>query len=333
MRRALFLLCLAAGILSACRSESRYRVLTGANHTTYRIQYQYDRTLDREIEAAFRRYYHSINAFDSLSVISRINRNESTETDSLFRHVFRTAMALSAQTDGLFDVTCAPLINLWGFGFQQPGRVTPQAVDSIRAFVGFRKVRLTGNRLVKDDPRVLLNFSALGDGTICDLLGGLFDAKGISNYLIEVGGEVLAKGKNPHGRNWRVGIVKPRDDLSGAADGELEQIVQLPERLGLATSGNYRNFYIKDGKKYAHTINPVTGYPAEQDILSATIIAEECILADACATAFMVLGSDKARALQRNYPGIDYFIIYTDSLGKYRTEYSAGMKKYLYKPE
>lgn len=138
----------------------------------------------------------------------------------------------------------------------------------------------------------------------------------------------MAKGKNPKGQNWRIGIVKPKDDVAGVNSG-LEQVIQLPARLGLATSGNYRNFYMKDGKKYAHTINPLTGYPAGQDILSATIIAKVCILADAYATAFMVLGSRKTRLLQQKHSEIEYFIIFTDSCGNYQTGYAQGMKKYM----
>lgn len=326
--RTFLSLCFLLALLSACQRKMSYYTLHGINHTTFQIKYQYDRALDGEIEAEFKRYYHSINPFDSTSVISRMNRNEPVEADSLFMQVFRTAMQVSEQTGGLFDVTCAPLINLWGFGFQKFDSITPQLVDSIRGFVGFRKVRLLGNRVIKDDPRILLNFSALGDGTICDVIACLFDRKGISNYMIDIGGEVIAKGKNPQGQNWRIGIVRPEDDSTGT-NTALEQIVQLPKRLGLATSGNYRNFYLKDGKKYAHTIDPTTGYPAQQDILSATIIARRCMLADAYATAFMTLGSRKARQLQREHPEIDYFIIYTDSCGNYRTEYSPGMKRYL----
>ena len=284
--------------------------------------------LDNEIKEEFRKYYHSINPFDSTSVISRINRNDTVEADSLFMHVFHTAMEVSAQTGGAFDVTCAPLINLWGFGFQKYDSVTPQMIDSILGFVGYRKVRLHGRRVVKDDSRILLNFSALGDGVICDIIARLFDREGIADYLIEIGGEVMAKGKNPQGQHWRIGIVKPKDDAAGTT-GELEQIIQLPQRLGLATSGNYRNFYVKDGKKYAHTINPLTGYPAGQDILSATIITKDCILADAYATAFMVLGSRNARLLQQRHREIEYFMIFTDSCGNYKTGYSQGMKKYM----
>ena len=112
---------------------------------------------------------------------------------------------------------------------------------------------------MKDDPRILLNFSVLGGGTICNIIACLFDRKGISNYMIDIGGEMIAKGKNPQGWNWCIGIVRPKDDSTGT-NSELEQIVQLSERLGLATSGNYRNFYLKDGRKYAHAINPITGY-------------------------------------------------------------------------
>ena len=205
-------------------------------------------------------------------------------------------MQASEQTGGIFDVTCAPLINLWGFGFTKFDSITPQLVDSIRHFVGFRKVHLQGNRVMKDDPRILLNFSALGGGTICNIIACLFEPQRHIELYDRHRRRNDSERKEPARWNWCIGIVRPKDDSTGT-NSELEQIVQLSERLGLATSGNYRNFYLKDGRKYAHAINPITGYPVQKDILSATIIAHQCMLADAYATAFMTLGSRKARQL------------------------------------
>lgn len=318
-------------LLSSCGGRERYYTKYGVNHTTYRIKYEYTRPLDDEIETEFRKYYHSINPFDSLSILSRVNRNEPVEVDSLFICIFRTAQEVSRQTGGMFDVTCAPLINLWGFGFEKYGEVSPRMVDSMRTFVGYQKVRLEGRTVVKDNPRVLLNFSALGDGSICDVIAGLFDGKGIDNYMIDVGGEVIVKGMNPEGRSWCIGIVKPVDDAVGMNNGSLQEIVRLSGRKALATSGDYRNYYIKNGKKVAHTINPLTGYPAAQDILSATVIADHCVIADAYATAFMALGSQKARQLAREHPELDYYIIYADSTGNYCADFSEGMSKYLFR--
>lgn len=309
-------------------NRERYYTMNGMNHTTYQIKYQYTQALDDEIKEEFRKYYHSINPFDSLSILSGVNRNEKVEVDSLFACIFRTAQMVSEQTGGMFDVTCAPLINLWGFGFEKYDSVSPRIVDSIRTFVGYKKVRLEGRTVVKDDPRTLLNFSALGDGSICDVIANLLDGKGIKNYMIDVGGEVIVRGLNPQGDGWRIGIVKPADDATGTND-DLQEIVRLSGRKALATSGDYRNYYVKGGRKVVHTINPLSGYPAAQDILSATIVADRCMIADAYATAFMALGRRRARQLAKEHPELDYYIIYADSTGKYRTDFSAGMSKFL----
>lgn len=310
--------------LAGCRAkEPLYFELSGQRHTPYQVKYQYTEALDKDINAQIDAFYHAINPFDSTSIISKVNRNEDMLVDSVFIRIFNKAMEVSAQTDGALDITCAPLINLWGFGFSRMDSVTPAMLDSIRTFVGYRKVRLDGNRVVKDDPRVLLNCSALGDGSVCDMLASMLESKGVENYMIDFGGEVRAKGLNPKGECWRIGISKPSDDPTGMNQ-ELQQIVKLCKPCGLATSGNYRNFYEKDGKRYAHTIDPVSGYPIQSDILSATIIAPDGMTADAYATAFMVLGSEKARQLKRHIPEIEYFIICADSAGVYRTECSEG---------
>ena len=211
-------------------------------------------------------------------------------------------------------MTCAPLINLWGFGFSRKDSVTPAHIDSVRQFIGFQKVRLEGDRIVKDDPRLMMNFSSLADGTACDMIAQMLEKKGVRNYLVEFGGEM---------------ITKPTDDAAGMNQ-ELEQIVSFPKPLGMATSGNYRNFYIKDGRKYAHTIDPREGCPVQRDILSATIVAPDAMTADAYATAFMVLGSEEAKSLCAKVPGLDYFIICSDSIGDgYHPEYSEGFRQYL----
>lgn len=321
---SLFLLLAVCG----CTSGGQYRVTEGHTHTYYRITYLYDRPLDREITGEIRRFYHSLNPFDSLSIVSAVNTNRCMEVDSIFAFAFRVAEDVSRQTDGMFDITCAPLINAWGFGFKNMGEVTPQLIDSLKTFVGYEKVRLEGLHVVKDDPRVQLNFSAVGDGCICDLIARKLDSLGIENYLVDIGGEMTACGRNPKGLPWHIGINKPVDD-STQLNSDIQQVIELTDRVGIATSGDYRNFYVKDGRKYAHTINPKTGRPAHGDILSATIVARDCIVADAYATACMALGREGAKALQARHPELEYYFIYADSTGAYRTEYSPGMEKYL----
>lgn len=329
MRKLFAHLCLLVSILLiSCGQEPQYYEVSGRLHTPYHIKFEHTKSLEKEIDEQLKYFYHLFNAFDSTSVISRVNRNEPVEVDTLFQRVFRKAMEVSALTNGAYDVTCAPLINLWGFGFSRMDSVTPARIDSLRQFIGFQKVRLEGNRVVKDDPRLIMNFSSIADGTVCDMIARRLEQEGVRNYLVEFGGEMRVRGVNPSGQNWRLGITKPTDDTLGINQA-LEQIVAFPRPLGMATSGNYRNFYVKDGKRYAHTIDPRVGTPVQRDILSATIVAPDAMTADAFATAFMVLGAEEAKALHRKVPDIEYFIIRADSTGGYHTEYSAGFRPFL----
>ena len=329
MRKLFAHLCLLVSILLiSCGQEPRYYEVSGRLHTPYHIKFEHTKSLEKEIDEQLKYFYHLFNAFDSTSVISRVNRNEPVEVDTLFQRVFRKAMEVSALTNGAYDVTCAPLINLWGFGFSRMDSVTPARIDSLRQFIGFQKVRLEGNRVVKDDPRLIMNFSSIADGTVCDMIAQRLEQEGVRNYLVEFGGEMRVRGVNPSGQNWRLGITKPTDDTLGINQA-LEQIVAFPRPLGMATSGNYRNFYVKDGKRYAHTIDPRVGTPVQRDILSATIVAPDAMTADAFATAFMVLGAEEAKALHRKVSDIEYFIIRADSTGGYHTEYSAGFRPFL----
>lgn len=329
MRFLILILGLVGVCLSGCAPEPTYYEVTGRLHTPYHIKFQYTESLEEEIDAQLDYFYHLFNAFDSTSVISRVNRGEPVEVDMLFQKVFNRAQEVAALTDGAYDITCAPLINLWGFGFKDGDTVTAAAIDSVRAFIGYEKVHLEGNRVVKADPRVILNMSSIADGTVCDMIAAMFESKGIQNYMVEFGGEMRVKGLNPSGEAWRLGITKPTDDSTGLNQ-ELQQIIRFPMPRGMATSGNYRNFYVKDGKKYAHTIDPIEGCPVQRDILSATIVAADGMTADACATAFMVLGSERAKRFYERMKGIDYYIICADSTGQgFRVEYSPGFRQYL----
>ena len=329
MRFLIVILGLVGVCLSGCVPEPTYYEVTGRLHTPYHIKFQYTESLEEEIDAQLDYFYHLFNAFDSTSVISRVNRGEPVEVDTLFQKVFNRAQEVAALTDGAYDITCAPLINLWGFGFKDGDTVTAAAIDSVRAFIGYEKVHLEGNRVVKADPRVILNMSSIADGTVCDMIAAMFESKGIRNYMVEFGGEMRVKGLNPSGEAWRLGITKPTDDSTGLNQ-ELQQIIRFPMPRGMATSGNYRNFYVKDGKKYAHTIDPIEGCPVQRDILSATIVAADGMTADACATAFMVLGSERAKRFYERMKGIDYYIICADSTGQgFKVEYSPGFRQYL----
>ena len=324
---------LAAGLwilmFTACTKQKQYFEESGSVfHTIYHIKYEGSEILTEKIDAEFQKFNLSLNPFNPNSIISKVNRNEPVEVDDWFIEVFNRAKEVSDHSEGIFDITCAPLVNLWGFGFSKMDSVTPQMIDSIKQFVGYQKVRLDGRKVVKDDSRILLNCSAIAKGYASDIIARLLEREGIENYMVEIGGEVTMKGVNQNGKCWRIGINKPEDDSTGIKN-DIEEVVQLCKKGGVATSGNYRNYYVKDGKKYAHTIDPRTGYPSEQSILSATIVAEDCITADAYATAFMAMGLEKAREAAKNIPGIEYYVIYSDENGKHQIEYSTGMLQYL----
>ncbi|MDR0866698.1 MAG: FAD:protein FMN transferase [Candidatus Symbiothrix sp.] len=298
----------------SCGTQEKYFLTQGEIFkTTTHIKYQYHRDLGKELFARLDSFDLSLNPFNSYSIIYKVNHNEAVEVDDWFIAVFNRAKEISEMTGGVYDITCAPLVNLWGFGFEKSDEVTPYLIDSLKQFVGYQKVRLEGRKVIKADPRLQLNASSIAKGYACDVLAELLESYGITDYMVEIGGEIHAKGKNPEGEYWQIEILKPIDDATGTKQ-ESYEVVQLAD-YSLATSGNYRNFYIKDGKKYAHTINPLTGYPVEGNILSASVMYPDCMTADACATAFMALGLEKACALAEQFPGMDYLFIYAEENG------------------
>jgi len=298
-------------------------------HTSFHVKYAYDRSLYDEIMAELEKFDDSLNPFNDCSIISKINRNEPVQPDSFFIAVFNKAMEVSRITDGKFDITIAPFVNAWGFGFKNSDNITPKLIDSLKQFVGYEKIRLENGKIVKSDPRVQLDASAIAKGYACDVVANLLKSYGVEDYMIEIGGEIAMRGKNDKGECWRIGIDRPMDDSTGLHR-ELQTILSICDKC-VATSGNYRNYYVKDGKKYAHTIDPHTGYPSEQDILSATVIADDCMTADAYATAFMVLGMEKSNEIGKKVPGLFYYFIYAQPDGTMATTYSNGFEHFFAK--
>lgn len=295
--------------------------------TMYNITYQYDGNLKPEIEAELKRFDQSLSPFNDSSVISRVNRNEELTTDDFFQKCFNRSMEISRETKGAFDITVAPLANVWGFGFKKGTFPDSLMIDSLLQITGYEKVRLENGKVIKQDSRMMLSCSAVAKGYSVDVVARLLDQKGVKNYMVDIGGEVVVKGKNPKEGLWRIGINKPIDD-SLSVNQEIQTVLELTDR-GMATSGNYRNFYYKDGKKYAHTIDPRTGYPVQHSILSSTVIAEDCMTADALATAFMVMGLKEAETLCKANPMIDAYFIYSGENGEFKTFFTEGMKKYI----
>ncbi len=303
-------------LLNGCQNSHEYYLSEGEIfHTTYHIKYKYNKSLDQEILNKLIEFDQSLNPFNKESLITKINDNKDSIADNYLITVLKKAEEVSQKTDGAFDVTCAPFINLWGFGFQKKDSVNQHTIDSLKTFVGYQKLHLNGNIVRKDDPRLIINCSAIAKGYSCDIIADLLESYGISDYMVEIGGEVRAKGINPRGECWKIEITKPQDDKSGVIS-ERQEVISLCDK-SMATSGNYRNFYLKDGKKYAHTIDPKTGYPAQQNILSATVIAPDCITADAYATAFMTMGLEKSCQLADSMKDFEYYFVYVDESGNY----------------
>jgi thiamine biosynthesis lipoprotein len=293
--------------------------------TVYNITYQSDKNLEKEIIRELDKVDASLSPFNEKSIISKINRNEEAVVDNYFYDVFNLAMQISEDTNGAFDITVAPIVNAWGFGFKSGSSPTSQYIDSLKQFIGYKKVRINKDKhVVKQDERIMLDCSAIAKGYGSDVVARLFNAKGIKNYMIEIGGEIVASGLSDKRLPWKIGITKPSEDSLGTSN-ELQTILNITD-CAMATSGNYRNFYYKNGKRYAHTIDPRTGYPIQHNILSATVIAKSCAQADAYATSFMVLGLDEAKKILERHPQLLAYLIYTNKDNEYEVWHSPALK-------
>ncbi|MBR6142172.1 MAG: FAD:protein FMN transferase [Bacteroidaceae bacterium] len=278
--------------------------------TLYHAKYLYDKDLKKELEAELEKVDASLSMFNPQSTISRINRGETDEVDEMLNEVLQLSFTIYKATDGAFDPTVAPLVNAWGFGFKSGQLPDSTQVDSLLALVGLSHIHLDGNKLTKDNPLSILDFSAIAKGYGVDRAAQVLRRHGIKDFMVEIGGEIVTEGVNEKGEAWRIGINKPDDDSTSTST-ELQDVIEISGKA-IATSGNYRNYYIHNGRKIAHTINPKTGYPAQQDILSSTVIASTCAEADAFATAFMVLGTEGAKRVLETQPQLETYFITND---------------------
>ena len=325
-----FLLLLIIGTVVILKKQPPFRTNEGMVFgTVYKITYQHADDLQNDIKQALMEVDNSLSPYNPNSIITRINHNEDTVLNEHFTQVFTLAEKISQETDGAFDITVAPLVNAWGFGFKHSIDIDPSVIDSLKSFVGYRKVRLENGKVVKDDERVMLDCSAIAKGYGVDRVARLLDQKGVKHYMVDIGGEVVLKGKNPRMKTWRIGINKPIED-SLSINQELQTILEVTG-VGMATSGNYRKFYYKDGKRYAHTIDPRIGTPVQHNILSATVIAKDCTTADAYATAFMVMGLEKAKDFCEKHPDLQAYFICDGKNESYEIHYTPGMEKYIIK--
>jgi len=321
-----FLLLLACG--GSIPSKQKIVVDGFAQGTTYNVTYI---SMDgvnhqRAIDSMLIEIDNSLSTYQKRSIISRFNQIDSVlEVDKMFIDVFNVSKEVYFASNGAFDPTVAPVVNAWGFGFENLYSTDSVAIDSLIQFVDFNKITLTDGKVMKENKGMMLDFNAVAQGYSVDVLCDLLEERGVDNYLVEVGGELKAKGLNMNDTLWRIGIDRPLPDLK---EREIEAIINLDNK-SLATSGNYRKFYEKDGVKFSHTINPKTGYPVNHSLLSVTVVADDCGVADAYATTFMVLGIEKTKELLRGNKSLDALLIYSDENGDLQTFTTEGLINYI----
>lgn len=297
-------------------------------HTFYHIIYKSDRPLTEAIDSTMTAFNASLNPFDSLSLISKVNANETDSVDAMIIDVLKVAGEVCEASGGAFDVTGAPLFNAWGFGTTKgvTRPATAAEIDSIMTFVGHHRISIDEEqrRLVKSDPRLTIIPSSLSKGYVTDLVAATLEAHGVTDYMVEIGGEIVCSGVNPEGQCWQIGINKPIEDNTSTIS-EMMSKISMCQKEGLASSGDYRNYHDLQGQKVSHTIDVRTGYPAGQDILSATVIAPTCMLADAWATTFMALGLKESLAILERQPELKVVFVYSDESGELKV-YQRGIE-------
>ena len=299
-----------------------------AQGSYYHIKYMSEmgENLHSQIDSILLRVDSSLSIYKDYSLISKLNNGEQLKTDSLFNEVFIAANQVYIETEGNFDCSVRPLVSEWGFYKDRLGEeleVDSLRIRNILKNVGFNKIQLLNDSLVLPDG-ASIDFNSIAQGYTVDLIAKYLELNNIQNYLIEVGGELIAKGKNADGNIWRVGVDKPSEDIDV---NERYQFILDLEDKALATSGNYRKFYEKDGIKYSHTINPFTGFPTENRLLSVTVIHDNCMMADAYATAFMVMGAKKTKQFVLNNDDIEIYLVYTGKKGNWKTYSSSSLQR------
>ena len=296
--------------------------------TIYHITYQSDEDLQTGIEAELKKVDNEFSMFNKQSTVSKINRGDKPELSDMFCELWNLSSRINKDTNGAFDVTVAPLVNAWGFGFKSGKMPDKAQVDSLKQYIAMDKLKLVnvgGKRYIeKANKNIMVDFSAIAKGFGSDVVARYLESKGIQNFMIEIGGEVVTKGMSPKRLPWKIGVTKPSDDKA-QANNEIQTILNVTDKA-MATSGNYRNFYYKNGKKYAHTIDPKSGYPVQHSLLSSTVLAKTCAEADAYATSFMVMGIDKAEKIIDRHNDLMGYLIYDDN-GKNKVWYSKNLKK------
>jgi len=327
MWRILVALVLFFSACSINKTSAPIKLSGEAQGTYYSIIYfdSQQRNFQHEIDSLLDVFDESVSLWVPMSILSKVNNNiEDVILDEYFINNFHLSEKVAAETNGAFDFTIGPLVKAWGFGYDHHKNIDSTIIDSLLNIVGYKKVKIVNGRVVKQNPNTKFDFNAIAQGYSVDMIGEFFDNMQISNYLIDVGGEVMARGSKPNNTPWKVGIEKPADDPNSQRD--LTAIIKLDNK-SVATSGNYRKFFEEDGIKYSHTINPKTGYPASNVLLSVSIISDNTALADAYATACMVMGLEKSIKFIESRYDLEAFFIFSDINGDYEVYPTDGFSK------
>ncbi len=325
MKKLLFFILILLVGCNGSNDAVKFSLVGEAQGTYYSIIYfdGQERDLQFEIDSLLTDFDKSVSLWVPNSILSRINNNETDiEIDNYFIDNFNISKDVSEQTNGAFDFTIGKLIKAWGFGYDENKTIEPNMIDSLLNLSGYEKVKLEGGEIIKEDPRISFDFNAVAQGYSVDMIALFLESKGISNYLIDIGGEVKAKGTKPEGTKWKVGIEKPAEQKNDSRD--LEAVAELLD-LSIATSGNYRKFYEEDGIRYSHTIDPKTGYPAKNTLLSVSVLHKSTAYADAYATALMVMGFEKAKAFVEKENDLEAFFIFSTE-NSFETYVTTGFK-------
>ncbi|MFV0291638.1 MAG: FAD:protein FMN transferase [Mangrovibacterium sp.] len=316
-------------LASSCQKQNYIQTSFSVFGTLSNITYKSPKGVDLQngIDSVLSRVTESLSPFAENSIVAKINSNQPTPLNDYFTEVYLESKRISVLTSGAYDVTVAPLVNEWGFGFKKaPSEHVQSRIDSIMEFVGFDKVALMNDSISKQDSRTMLDFSSIAKGFAVDKVAQYLYEQGCESFLVDIGGEIKTEGLNPQGELWRVGVSKPTDD--SVQNQEIQEILSI-SGMAMATSGNYRNFYLKDGKRYVHTIDPRLGIPVQSELLSVTIISKSCMQADALATACMVMGLEQSIELIEKIVGIEGYFIYGDDNNKFAIYYTDGFKSYI----
>ena len=330
MKRYYILVCsLVVSLLlaSSCTRQPKRIMLQGLEQGSYYAVTYFDeqgRNFQHEIDSIFRVVDLSVNLWVDSSVISKINRNEEATLDDIFIDNFNIAQQAAALSGGYFDPTVSPIVAAWGFSNKSGDSITPQLIDSLKQLVDYRKIRIEDDKVIKADPAMKLDFNAIAQGYTSDMIAGFLESRGIMNYLVDTGGEIMAKGGKPNGDPWIVGIEKPAENWD--SDRAVQVRIALRNK-GLVTSGSTRKYVERDGKRYSHCIDPMTGYPVEHNVLSVTVLAENSVWADALASICMVMGMEKSLPIIQSLNGVEAYYIFVNEDNTFETFATEGFNE------